>query len=98
MTPARLCRDCKHCIPDQYFRWPKWWHLLPPIGWLAFFVGIEFRGDYWRYAQCALTVVPDYVASRTPNMASARFCSTERRASRENACGPAAVHFEEKES
>lgn len=85
-----LCRDCKFCAPDKDYAVFRWFHLIPLIGQIAFFVNlIGFREGRWEFAKCMQSVKPNLVSGKQPYR-SGKYCSVER----DYSCGIEAKFFE----
>lgn len=90
----KFCRDCAHARPAEFYRWPKWSHLVPVFGWISCLVRYEFRDGFWEYAKCArgqYRYGPDLVSGARPK-AELEYCSVMR--NDEGDCGPSAKLFE----
>lgn len=95
----KLCRNCKHCVPDRSF----WWYCLflplaPLFAWWA-------ASQQWQWSRCGRTARPRYkddghryTGERYREKFDHRYCANERERgfSDENPCGPEAKYFEAK--
>lgn len=84
----KLCKDCKHCIPDRSW----WWFAIVP------FLIPALLNYQWRYARCRRLRDRRYghlfTGERITERDRFRSCSIAREF--DDYCGPDAKYFEAK--
>lgn len=89
MNDEKLCRNCKHMIPDRSW----WWFcLFLPI---APFIARACYKNQYKFAKCGLTgKSSDYLVSGYKDSDCLSYCGTERDLDFPKTCGKAAQFFE----
>jgi len=87
----KLCKDCKHCVPDVYE--PVWYERL---------FGVK-RVVRWQFAKCNRNNHDEYETSfvdgtrqRKFGVVAPYYCSTERSCALPITCGPEGKYWEAK--